>query len=182
MEKAGLRPGQAAQGQGRRPATSPIYRDPAVILIDQLKQIYIDGELDVDRHRIWYAKVTRKDYTVGLNLTGIGVDDPDSDFYENYACGSERNYTDYCNPEVEKLIDQQSQETDLEKRKKIVWEIDKKLHEDVARPIIYYERAGHLLAAPRQGLRAAPQQHLQQLALRGRVARQVALRAVGQSR
>ena len=24
----------------------PVYRDPAVILIDQLKEVYIDGELD----------------------------------------------------------------------------------------------------------------------------------------
>ena len=27
----------------------PLYRDPAVILIDQLKEIYIDGELDSSR-------------------------------------------------------------------------------------------------------------------------------------
>ena len=26
------------------------YRDPAVILIDQLKEIYIDGTLNADRH------------------------------------------------------------------------------------------------------------------------------------
>ena len=29
----------------------PPYRDPAVILIDQLKEIYIEGELETDRHR-----------------------------------------------------------------------------------------------------------------------------------
>ena len=28
----------------------PAYRDPAVILIDQLKEIYIDAELEADRH------------------------------------------------------------------------------------------------------------------------------------
>ena len=60
-----------------RRATSPIYRDPAVILIDQLKKIYIEGELEVIDTSIWHAKVTRKDYTVGMNLTGVGVDDPD---------------------------------------------------------------------------------------------------------
>ena len=47
------------------------------------------------------------------------------------------NYTGYCNPELEKLIDQQSMEADLDKRKKMVWEIDKKLQEDGARPVIY---------------------------------------------
>ncbi len=119
----------------------PIYRDPAVILLDQLKEIHIDGELEVVETSIWHAKVGRKDYTVGLNLTGNAVDDPDQNFYENYACGSERNYTQYCNKELEKLFDQQSMETDVEKRKKLVWEIDKKLQEDVARPIILHSRA-----------------------------------------
>ncbi|MEM9681816.1 MAG: ABC transporter substrate-binding protein, partial [Pseudomonadota bacterium] len=64
------------------------YRDPAVILIDHLKAIYIDGELETVETSNWHAKVARKDYSVGLNLTGIGVDDPDAMFYENYACGS----------------------------------------------------------------------------------------------
>ena len=47
-----------------------IYRDPAVILIDQLKKIYIDGELEPIDTTVWYGKVQRKDYSVSLNLTG----------------------------------------------------------------------------------------------------------------
>ena len=120
----------------------PVYRDPAVILIDQLKQIYIDAELDQVETGNWFSKVARGDYTVGLNLTGNAVDDPDQAFYENYSCDSERNYTHYCNRDLEKLFDQQSMETDLEKRKHLVWDIDKKLQEDVARPIIYHMRGG----------------------------------------
>ena len=118
-----------------------VYRDPAVILIDQLKQAFIDGELDVVETAIWHARIARKDYVVGLNLTGSGVDDPDQQFYENYACGSQRNYTGYCNPAIDALIDQQSGETDQVKRKKIVWEIDRRLQEDGARPIIMHARA-----------------------------------------
>jgi peptide/nickel transport system substrate-binding protein len=117
-----------------------VYRDPAVILIDQLKEIYIDGELEVVETGNWFSKVARKDYSVGLNLTGNAVDDPDQAFYENYACGSERNYTQYCNKDLEKLFDQQSMESDRDKRRKLVWEIDKKLQEDVARPIIFHAR------------------------------------------
>ena len=120
----------------------PVYRDPAVILIDQLKSIYIDAELDVVDTAQWFPKIARKDYSLGLNLTGNAVDEPDQSFYENYACGSERNYTNYCNKDIEKLFDQQSEETNLDKRKKLVWEIDKKLQEDVARPIIFHARTG----------------------------------------
>jgi len=118
------------------------YRDPAVILIDQLKHIYIDGELDTVETANWYPKIARKDYMVGGNLSGSGADDPDAYFYEHYACGSERNYTNYCNPELEKQFDQQSMEADPEKRAKLVWEIDKKLQEDGARPIIFHYHGG----------------------------------------
>jgi len=112
------------------------FRDPAVILIDQLKQIHIAGELEVIDTAQWYNRVTRREYAVGLNLTGASVDDPDVNLVENYSCKSERNYTQYCNADVEKLIGQQSKETDIAKRKQLVWDIEKVLVEDVARPII----------------------------------------------
>jgi peptide/nickel transport system substrate-binding protein len=118
-----------------------IGRDPAVILIDQLKTINIEGELDPIDTAIWYSKVTRKDYAVGLNLTASAVDDPDQQFYEHYACGADRNITGYCNPQLETLFERQSTEADQEKRKKLVWEIDKRLQEDGARPIIFHYRA-----------------------------------------
>ena len=119
----------------------PQYRDPAIILIDQLKQIYIDANLEEIDTVNWYPKVMRKDFIVGLNLGENGLDDPDQTFYENFACGAERNYTGYCNPELEKEFDQQSMEADPEKRKRLVWDIDRKLQEDGARPMIYHNRA-----------------------------------------
>jgi peptide/nickel transport system substrate-binding protein len=117
------------------------FKDPAVILLDQLKQIYFDAELDPVEPSRWHSKVARRDYMIGLNLTGLGVDDPDVNFYENYSCDSERNYSGYCNPEIEKQFDRQSMEEDPETRRKLVWEIDKQLQEDGARPIIFHIRA-----------------------------------------
>jgi peptide/nickel transport system substrate-binding protein len=92
------------------------FRDPAVILIDQLKEIYVDGTLETIETANWHVKVTRKDYNVALNATGSGVDDPDQQFYENYACGSARNYSGYCNPELDTKFDEQSAMSDQEKR------------------------------------------------------------------
>ena len=116
------------------------FRDPAVILIDQLKEIGIDATLETIETANWHAKVTRKDYTIAMNNTGSGVDDPDQQFYENYKCGSARNYSGYCNPELDKEFDRQSMMTDQEARKQLVWQIDKKLQEDGARPIIFHAR------------------------------------------
>jgi len=73
-----------------------------------------------------------------VTVSENGLDDPDQQFYENFACGAERNYTGYCNAEVDRLIDRQSSEPDQAKRKQIVWEIERKLAEDAARPAIFY--------------------------------------------
>jgi peptide/nickel transport system substrate-binding protein len=116
------------------------YRDPAVILIDQLKTVYIDGELDPVETANWFPKIGRKDYQVGLNITGSAVDDPDQQFFENYGCGSERNYTAYCNKELDAKFEVQSAEPDQDKRRALVWEIDKQLQLDAARPIIMHNR------------------------------------------
>jgi peptide/nickel transport system substrate-binding protein len=153
----------------------PGYRDAAVILIDQLKEIYIDGQLETIDTTQWYPRITRKDFAVGLNVSESAVDDPDQQFYENYVCTAERNYTGYCNPEVDKLVDQQSAESSNEKRKQLVWEI-----EAVGRG---RRPSGHLLP-PASNLPSPAgkgddhdgQQHLQRLSVRGPLARQLSLR------
>ncbi len=116
----------------------PAWRDPAVIMISQLKEIYIDAELDLVDTALWYSKMARKDYTVGAVPIESGVDDPDQMFFENYTCGAVRNYSGYCNPEVDKLVNKQSMEADPAKRKQIVWQIEHMLAEAGVRPVLFY--------------------------------------------
>src|SRR5712691_706915 len=118
-----------------------IYRDPAVLLIDQLKQIYIDGELELIDTPQYFPKIQRKDYTVALNLQTSGPD-PDPTVQLFYGCVSNINWDGYCNPEMDKLIEQQSREGDMGKRKQLLWTIERKLAEDNVRPIIFYRRGG----------------------------------------
>jgi peptide/nickel transport system substrate-binding protein len=118
-----------------------VYRDPAAILIDQLKEIYIDGELETVETANWVPKLIRKEYKVGLNVLGTAVDDPDVYFSQNYVCSSARNYMGYCDKEFDKMVEQQSIEADPGKRKKLAWDADYKLQQDLARPIIYHLRA-----------------------------------------
>ena len=118
----------------------PGYRDPAVILISQLKEIHIDGQLDALDTAVYFPKLLRKDYTVGLAITETALDDPDQMFFENYLCGADRNYTGYCDAEFDTLVAEQSAEPDIAKRRRLVWQLERKLAEDVARPIIFYTR------------------------------------------
>jgi len=117
-----------------------IYRDPAAILIDQMKNIWIDGEIELVETAQWLPKLIRSDFVMALSLLGSGLDDPDQNFYENYICDSNRNYIHSCDRDLDKMIDEQSMETDKPKRKAMVNEIDKRLTERVVRPILYYMR------------------------------------------
>jgi peptide/nickel transport system substrate-binding protein len=118
-----------------------IYKDAAEMLQGQLKSIYIDATLEVVETSLWFNRLRRKEYAIGVNATGNGVDDPDQTFYENFACKSGRNYTGYCNPEIERLFDKQSAESDPAKRLEVVREIDVRLLADGARPPIYWSRS-----------------------------------------
>ncbi len=118
------------------------YRDAAVLLVDYLNQVYFDAQLEVIESSVWFNRLNRFDYAIGLNLSGVGIDDPDVTLAGGFACNSEMNRTKYCNPEVDALIEKQSQEWDVEKRKRIVWEIERRLAADVARPVMFHNKAG----------------------------------------
>jgi len=47
-----------------------------------------------------------------------------------YACTSNRNFTGYCNRRLEDLFHRQSRETDPQRRRELVWDIDRTLQEE----------------------------------------------------
>lgn len=116
------------------------YRDAALLMSDQLREIFIDGEVEPADTTQFYNRMFRKDYALSLNITGNSLDDPDQTFFEHFGCGSIRNYANYCNRELQADFVAQSQEPDIEKRRQMVWEIERKLAEDVARPVIMHDR------------------------------------------
>jgi peptide/nickel transport system substrate-binding protein len=113
-----------------------IYVDTASWMVDQLKQVGIDATLEQIETGVWHPKMTRLEYQVALNLTGVGIDDPDAQLFENYRCGSQRNFSGYCSEEIDRLMVEQSSVLDKAKRMKMVNEIDRKLQADGARPIL----------------------------------------------
>ena len=116
------------------------FVDIASYIIDQLKQAGIEATLEQVETGVWHAKLTRREFDVAVNLTGIGPDDPDANLFENYKCGSPRNYSDYCNEEVDRLIAQQSRTPDRQKRLALVHEIDKRLQLDGARLMLGWSK------------------------------------------
>src|SRR6266404_1583280 len=63
-----------------------MYVDLASFVIYELKQVGIEATLKQIETAQWHPMATRGEYQIGANLTGLGVDEPDANYYENYAC------------------------------------------------------------------------------------------------
>jgi len=135
MAEAGYGPGKPLHVEMVTRAIA-VYVDMASFAINELKQVGIEATLKQVETAQWHPMATRGDYQIGANLTGLGVDDPDANFYENFACGSPRNYGFYCSEQVMKMIDQQSMELDPAKRLALVIAVQKQLEQDAARPTL----------------------------------------------
>jgi peptide/nickel transport system substrate-binding protein len=117
------------------------YRVPTVILIDQLKEIYIEGEVDAIDTTVFFPRMLRKDFSVSLNLQTSGPDpDPILDIF--YSCGGSLNLDGYCDAETDRLITEQSREANPERRRQVLASIERRLADDGGRPIIFYTRGG----------------------------------------
>jgi peptide/nickel transport system substrate-binding protein len=112
------------------------YMDLASFVVSELKTIGVEASLRQIETPQWHPMATRREYQMAANLTGVAIDDPDVNFYENYGCGSIRNYSGYCDEQVQKLIDQQSQELDPKKRTALVWDIQRRLAQAASRPTL----------------------------------------------
>jgi peptide/nickel transport system substrate-binding protein len=118
----------------------PLYTDMAAWMIGQLNEVGIEGQMEIIETGLWFPRLARRDYTLGANMMAAGVDDPDAWYFENFACGSPRNYTDFCSKEAQELMEKTSQEADTAKRVELSKEVDRLLQIDVARSML-----GHAL-------------------------------------
>jgi peptide/nickel transport system substrate-binding protein len=144
LAEAGYGPGKPLKVTVSTRAIS-YYVDIASYIIDQLRQVGIEATLEQVETGVWHAKLTRREYDMAVNLTGIGPDDPDANLFENFKCGSPRNYSEYCNPEVDRLIEEQSQTLDPAKRLQLVHDLDTRLQLEGARLLLGWSKEYYLM-------------------------------------
>ncbi len=137
MAEAGYGPNNKLKTTYIVRASSPLFLVNGSLVADQLRTIYIEGEIEQKEYTVHTGAILKGAYTLSYHNTGAAVDDPDVVFYEGYSCASPRNYTKYCNREVEAKIDEQSATVDPVKRKQMVQALDLHLQKDVARVALY---------------------------------------------
>ena len=110
----------------------------AAEIIEGLKKIYVEAELGSYSGGKYRTKIRGGDFIASISLKGIKVDDPDAVFFSLYSCGGSNNAPQFCDPELDRMIEHQSSQQDPSKRLKLVHEIDLRLQRNFARPVIIH--------------------------------------------
>jgi peptide/nickel transport system substrate-binding protein len=137
MEEAGYGPNRKLKVTFVVRNSSPQFVAGATLTADQLRSIYIEGEVEPKDYTVFTGQIIKGAYQLAFEQSGSAIDDPDVVLYENFTCTSIRNYNKYCNREVEAKIDEQSMTVDPVKRKQLVQALDLLLLQETARVAVY---------------------------------------------
>ncbi len=102
------------------------YEDVMVFAVDQLAKVGIKAQTKILETTQAYDAMSQGDFELGTWVYGVQTDDPDGIFGEHIICGAVRNYSGFCDKEVDALFNKQSQTLNVEERKKLVQEIERK--------------------------------------------------------
>jgi peptide/nickel transport system substrate-binding protein len=144
MAEAGYGPNKKLKVTYITRLNDPPHLTSSSLVADQLRNIYIEGEIEQKEYSVFSALQLKGAYTLAFNTLAASVDDPDVAFYQSYTCAARKyaNVQRYCNPEMDAKIDEQSKTIDPVKRKQLVQEIDLQLQREVARPALYQYTGG----------------------------------------
>jgi peptide/nickel transport system substrate-binding protein len=114
----------------------PAFLDLASFVATELKRVGAEVSVRQVETSLWEPQKIRREFVFGVDRTSMEPDDPDATFYEHYACNSPRSYSGYCDPEITRLIEAQSQELDRGKRLALVHTAQRKLAEAASNPVL----------------------------------------------
>jgi len=110
-----------------RNITTP-YEPVAVFLIDQWKQVGITASHDVKETSAYQGDLRAGNFDVALDFNCDFLDEPDlqlAKFQSASKGGKGLNFAYYDDAKLDDMIDKQSRETDAQKRKQLVWDIER---------------------------------------------------------
>ena len=121
------------------------YEPVAIFLINEWKKIGVTATHTVKETAAYQADLRNKNFDVGLSFNCDYFDEPDlqlAKFVSVSKVGAAFNESHYNDATLDGMIEAQSRETDPEKRKKLVWDIEKYAMGDKAWmfPVLWWYR------------------------------------------
>ena len=120
---------------------APFYGVYAPTVLEDLNDVGINIESGETETGNYYTRMNAGDFDLGGHAGWIGGFDPDFILYEYFYTGSGRNYGQYSNPELDRLIDAQSVELDREQRRELAWQAGEIILRDQVRTLGGFQKA-----------------------------------------
>jgi ABC-type transport system substrate-binding protein len=115
------------------------FKDQGEFVKDQLAKIGINVKLTLGDTGSTQPVVQRGDYDITPWLIAINVDDPDATFGEISTSTATRNWSAVKDPQVDQLFEKQSQTLDLNERRKLVQDLEKRALELYQVAVMFFE-------------------------------------------
>jgi len=103
------------------------FQDLASFVAGQLGTVGIQAELDTQETVAYLDRLQRRDFYLTASSSGLTLDDPDQVFSDHYLCSGTENFTQLCDSEIEELFQQQQRALDFNKRRELVWRMERRL-------------------------------------------------------
>jgi peptide/nickel transport system substrate-binding protein len=109
------------------------YEPLGVWMIDQWRQVGLNVKQEVIEAAAYFGVIRKGDFEAAMDFQCGYIVEPDLDMYKFLSTDrNPANYGRYKDPVLDQLYDQQSRETNVEKRKQIVRQFEKRLLDEEA--------------------------------------------------
>ncbi|MBI2909313.1 MAG: ABC transporter substrate-binding protein [Chloroflexi bacterium] len=105
------------------------YETLATFMRDQLAKIGVRAEIYTMEDAAYYDLYYSKKWHSLATRSPLEFGDPDALLPQYYRTGGMRNFSNVSDPELDKLVDEQSRSTDPARRKQLVYQADKRILE-----------------------------------------------------
>jgi peptide/nickel transport system substrate-binding protein len=109
------------------------YEPLGVWMIDQWRRVGLNVKQEVIEAAAYFGVIRKGDFEVAMDFQCGYIVEPDLDMYKFTSTSrNPANYGRYSDPVLDKLYDEQSRETNVEKRKQIVRQFEKRVLDEEA--------------------------------------------------
>ncbi|MBI2909467.1 MAG: ABC transporter substrate-binding protein [Chloroflexi bacterium] len=114
------------------------YAPRGVFAKDQLAKIGIDVTLDTREEGAYFADFREGKFDIAIGGSVPFGDDPDYKLLAFFKTGAVENAAQFSDREVDRLLEEQAVTLDLEKRKQLVWDLQRRIQAQAPVALFYH--------------------------------------------
>lgn len=118
--------------------TDTQYERSMLSVKEQLAQIGVDMTVSLTDAPTMMDRIYKRNYDMAIQFASAGFDDPDQFFGTAFVTGVPNNLGAFSDAQFDRWYDEQSRMMDPAKRKELVFQMQRRLHELLPATVLYW--------------------------------------------